>query len=293
MCSTSPVGPSFGTTYWLDKGHRFGGIPRAFVRFISLFSYQKHRSLSSFYLSTLANTNTTTPLFDLAPIVGPLIQSIRLHAMLDTEYRCPFLMSFSSDLSTPFVQLREIAPHVALASAPEAASFVTLFLSSGNVQAASLFTPVCALCSFSDCGRVDVHCIRIPSGLLSHWSSKRFASLILACAEEVTPSRAQACNDYLASFYFATCSCLPIIEHLRNQIPLENRVVDSLTESLLEHFQGSFRGAFPSGSDDQVSQGGDVLVYIVAFHFGLHELCVFNGGGVHEHLLEVGHKIVP
>jgi len=148
---------------------------------------------------------------------------------------------------------------------------VSLF---GVVQAAPSLAPVCAIRAFADRGRIDVHRVRIPSGLLTRWSSKRFAASILARAEEVTASRSEAGPHHASTFDFASRGCLPVIKALWYRISLDDGVMDSLSKSLPKHLQGSFCTAFPNSANDEVLEGSDPFVYIVAFHFEFHQVIV-------------------
>ena len=156
----------------------------------------------------------------------------------------------------------------------EAAPFVPPFLSFGIVQAAPLLAPVCLVRAFANRGHIDIHRIRIPLGLLMRWSSKWFAASILACAEDVTTSRSEAGHHHSSTFNFASCGCLPVIKARWNWISLGDGVMDSLSESLLKHLQGSFRTAFPTSANDKVLKGGNVFAYIVVFHFEFHQVTV-------------------
>ena len=118
--------------------------------------------------------------------------------------------------------------------------------------------------AFANRGHIDVHRIRIPLGLLVRWSSKWFAASILARAEDVTTSRSEAGHHHSSTFNKA----------LWNWISLGDGVMDSLSESLLKHLQGSFRPAFPTSANDKVLKGGNVFVYIVVFHFEFHQVTV-------------------
>ena len=154
--------------------------------------------------------------------------------------------------------------HVTLVPASVAAPFVLPFLSVGIVQAAPSLAPVCVIRAFADRGRIDVHRVRIPSGLLTHWSSKRFAVSILARTEEVTPSRSFI-NVRLCIAW------LPASRQGSVESDLFGRWCSrSPSKSLLKHLQGSFRTAFPTS----VLKGGDAFVYIVAFHFEFHQVIV-------------------
>ena len=139
-----------------------------------------------------------------------------------------------------FVRLRAVLTHVTLAPASVAAPFIPPFLSFGVVQAAPLLMPVCAIRVFANCGRIDIHHVRIPSGLLTRWSSKWFAASILAHAEEVTALQSEAGHHHASTFDFASRGCLPVIKSLWNWISLEDGIMDSLSNSLLKHLQGSF-----------------------------------------------------
>jgi len=164
--------------------------------------------------------------------------------------------------------------HVTLAPASVAAPFVPPFLSFGVIQATPLLMPVCAIRAFADCGRIDIHRVRIPLGLLTRWSSKWFTASILACAEEVTASWSEAGPHHASTFDFASHGCLPVIKALWYQISLDDGVMDSLSKSLPKHLQGSFCTAFPNSVNDEVLEGSDPFVYIVAFHFEFHQVIV-------------------
>jgi len=164
--------------------------------------------------------------------------------------------------------------HVTLAPALVAAPFVLLFLSFGVVQAAPLLMPVCAIRAFANHGHIDIHHIRIPSGLLTHWSSKQFTASILARAEEVTALWSEAGPHHASTFNFASRGCLLVIKALWYRISLDDGVMDSLSKSLPKHLQGSFCTAFPNSVNDEVLKGSDPFVYIVAFHFEFHQVIV-------------------
>ena len=151
-----------------------------------------------------------------------------------------FLTSPSFPVPSSFVRLWAVSTHVTLVPASVAVPFVPPFLSFGVVQATPSLAPVCTIRAFADCGRIDVHRVRIPSGLLTRWSSKWFAASILAHAEEVTASRSEAGHHHASMFDFASRGCLSVVKALWNRISLEDGVMDSLSNSLLKHLQGSF-----------------------------------------------------